>query len=356
MKAGLDVELPWGLNYGQLENIVNTNGGLTAHDIVERGDAHPGAEVPLQRRQAVGRRRAGLAEDPATATAAISATASHVDLARKAASRAWSCSRTTTACCPSRPRTKVAVLGAKVPYARAGGSPTPARTVDFAKDVRTAISASSRVFPDPSAERGALRRDPRRRPRVTVMKGSSAADAVNADFIVVVAGLTAQDEGEEYTKAGDRHELRSRRQADRLQVRDHPERPDRRSAALGKPMVVVLEGGSVIDMPWLANVPAVVMAWYPGQLGGLALGKLLWGQANFSGKLPITWESLDDYGTSSHGTSTRFGFYVGYKLFDNKGITPSSPSATVSATRRSSTAICSSDAATWARGPSCRSP
>ena len=58
-------------------------------------------------------------------------------------------------------------------------------------------------------------------------------------------------------------------------------------------MVVVLEGGSVIDMPWLSMVPAVVMAWYPGQVGGRALGDLLWGHRrrpyNFSGKLPFTW-------------------------------------------------------------------
>src|SRR5262249_16875310 len=33
VKAGLDVELPWGLNFSQLENIVNTNGGLTEADL-----------------------------------------------------------------------------------------------------------------------------------------------------------------------------------------------------------------------------------------------------------------------------------------------------------------------------------
>ncbi|MEO8000340.1 MAG: glycoside hydrolase family 3 C-terminal domain-containing protein, partial [Arenimonas sp.] len=60
-------------------------------------------------------------------------------------------------------------------------------------------------------------------------------------------------------------------------------------AARKKPMVVVLEGGSVIDMPWLDQVPAVVMAWYPGMSGGRALGELLFGDASFSGKLPITW-------------------------------------------------------------------
>jgi phage-related minor tail protein len=55
-------------------------------------------------------------------------------------------------------------------------------------------------------------------------------------------------------------------------------------AAIGKPMVVVLEGGSIIKMPWLASVPAVVMAWYPGQMGGRALGKLLFGEGEQLGK------------------------------------------------------------------------
>ena len=85
VKAGLDVELPWGLNYGQLENIVNSGGGLTTHDLVDRGLARAGAEVPLQRRQAVGQRRARLAEDPLRRRAESSATRGHVNLARKAA-------------------------------------------------------------------------------------------------------------------------------------------------------------------------------------------------------------------------------------------------------------------------------
>ena len=62
---------------------------------------------------------------------------------------------------------------------------------------------------------------------------------------------------------------------------------------MGKPMVVVLEGGSVIDMPWLANVPAVVMAWYPGSWAGARSGKLLFGDANISGKLPLSWPASE---------------------------------------------------------------
>ena len=39
---------------------------------------------------------------------------------------------------------------------------------------------------------------------ITVTQGNTAAAAADADFIVVVAGLTPEDEGEEYTGAGDR--------------------------------------------------------------------------------------------------------------------------------------------------------
>ena len=118
------------------------------------------------------------------------------------------------------------------------------------------------------------------------------AGAASADFVVVVAGLTPQDEGEEYTGAGDRTERHAPPRTPSHLGLDPKQNSGVQNAlitavaALGKPMVVVLEGGSVIDMPWLANVPAVVMAWYPGMVGGTALGQLLFGDANFSGKLP----------------------------------------------------------------------
>ena len=91
-------------------------------------------------------------------------------------------------------------------------------------------------------------------------------------------------------------------------------------------MVVVLEGGSVIDLPWLDAVPAVVMAWYPGQRGGPALAKLLWGQANFSGKLPFTWaKSVDQYDTWNGNGTTKFDYHVGYSWFDYKSREPLFP-------------------------------
>ena len=97
-------------------------------------------------------------------------------------------------------------------------------------------------------------------------------------------------------------------------------------------MVVVLEGGSVIDVPWLSQVPAVVMAWYPGQRGGEALADLLWGEVggvsyNFGGKLPFTWGHEQQYGDpfDTAGGTTTFDYYVGYRYFDDNHITPVFP-------------------------------
>lgn len=53
--------------------------------------------------------------------------------------------------------------------------------------------------------------------------------------------------------------------------------------------VAVIIGGSAMDLESIAkDAKSVVMAWYPGQEGGRAVTELLFGEKNFSGKLPIT--------------------------------------------------------------------
>ncbi|HZL28997.1 MAG TPA: beta-glucosidase BglX [Acidobacteriaceae bacterium] len=61
-------------------------------------------------------------------------------------------------------------------------------------------------------------------------------------------------------------------------------------AATGKPITLVLISGRPLDITWAStHIPAILQAWFPGVQGGTAIANLLFGDANPSGKLPITW-------------------------------------------------------------------
>jgi beta-glucosidase len=347
LNAGLDVELPWGLYYGQLESLLHT-GAITQGQL----DA-------ATRRVLYEKYRFNA--DPATgltglgtpvsiySDSRISCDQTHLALATKAALESMVLLKNDMGTLPISPAVKkVAVIGAAVPYTTNNGSPDmpTGGTVDFARDPRTGDLGSSRAFFDPAKAVGPFAGiQAAAPPGVTVVAGNTAADVpTDADVVVVVAGLTPQDEGEEYTLAADRStncinpnaclRLDAKQSSAAYQgLQDKLiQQVAQQAAASGKQMVVVLEGGSVIEMPWLSQIPALVMAWYPGQRGGEALADLLWGQVggvsyNFGGKLPFTWGHEQQYGDpfDTTGGTTTFDYYVGYRYFDQNGITPVFP-------------------------------
>jgi beta-glucosidase len=330
VKAGLDVELPWGLNYGQLINIINANGGLTKMDIDRSVARILEQKFRFNADPLMGNVGLGTPKTRYRNFRIVCDTA-HQALAEKAALKSMVLLKNDNNTLPIKNATKVAVLGARVPYrVTDGATQEGVRYVNFATDVTTGDLGSSRVFHDPEKGVGPFQGIKAAAPSgVEVVNPATVAEAADADFIVVMAGLTAQDEGEEYTKAGDRVDgfALDAKQRDPMYA-GLQNKLIADAAMLKKPMVVVLEGGSVISLPWLADVPAVVMAWYPGQRGGAALGKLLWGevggtQYNFGGKLPITWgSSVEQYPLFDGKGDTLHTYYVGYRYFDKNNMTP----------------------------------
>jgi beta-glucosidase len=98
--------------------------------------------------------------------------------------------------------------------------------------------------------------------------------AKNSDVAVVVVGI---HEGEFQDRAF-------------LSLPGDQEKLIQSIAATGKPVVVLMVGGSAITMEnWKEHADAIMMLWYPGDEGGYAVADVLLGKVNPSGKLPITF-------------------------------------------------------------------
>ena len=144
------------------------------------------------------------------------------------------------------------------------------------------------------------------------------ATVAAADAAVVVAGLTSADEGEGQITVGDRTMLGLPGGQDDMISS---------VAALNPRTIVVLEGGSAITMPWVDQVSAILMAWYPGEEGGQAIADLLFGDVNPSGKLPISFPvaEADLPPFDNVDLTVTYGYYHGYRWLDRNGTTPLFP-------------------------------
>jgi beta-glucosidase len=106
----------------------------------------------------------------------------------------------------------------------------------------------------------------------------------------------------------------------------------RRVRAVNPNVIVVLNNGGPLVMPWADQVPAILEAWYPGQEGGSALARILLGEVNPSGKLPDTIPfRLEDHASMANypgrNGEVRYeeGLMIGYRHFDHAGIAPHFP-------------------------------
>jgi beta-glucosidase len=114
-------------------------------------------------------------------------------------------------------------------------------------------------------------------PQENLMIEQAATAARAADVAVVVVSVPAAE-------GWDRSTLALPADQDRLIAA---------VAAANRRTVVVLNSSSAVTMPWLGKVGAVVESWYPGQTSGTALARVLFGDVNPSGKLPVTFPTSD---------------------------------------------------------------
>jgi beta-glucosidase len=160
---------------------------------------------------------------------------------------------------------------------------------------------------------------------VTDDPASAIADAESlvrhSDAAVIVAGT---EEGEFRDRA-------------RLSLPGHQEALIERVAATGKPVIVVLIGGSAVTMSrWLERVDAVLHAWFPGEEGGNAVADVLLGDYNPAGRLAVTFPVAegqlplhynhkptgrgDDYVDLTGQPLFPFGFGLSYTTFEYSGL------------------------------------
>jgi beta-glucosidase len=105
----------------------------------------------------------------------------------------------------------------------------------------------------------------------------------------------------------------------------------------GRPVVLVIMDGRPLALGWMADkIPAIVMAWKPGEEGGNAVADVLFGDYNPGGKLPVTFprsagqvpiyygirpsggksQFWGDYTDSPVTPQYEFGFGLSYTTFE----------------------------------------
>ena len=165
------------------------------------------------------------------------------------------------------------------------------------------------------------------KPSIDAERDAALVAAKQADVVIAFVGLSPELEGEEMPvhvegfDGGDRTSI---------ELPAVQQKMLEALAATGKPLVVVLMNGSALAVDWAKqNANAILEAWYPGEEAGTAIAKVLTGETNPAGRLPVTFyagtkdlPAFNDYSMGNrtyryfHGTSLwGFGYGLSYSTF-----------------------------------------
>lgn len=112
-------------------------------------------------------------------------------------------------------------------------------------------------------------------------------------------------------------------------------------AKTGVPVVLVLQNGRALSIPWAAkHVPAILEAWYPGEFGGCAIAETLFGDNNPAGRLSVTFpknvgqlpvfynhfpSKNNNYVDGDDSPQFVFGFGLSYTTFEYSHLNVTAP-------------------------------
>ncbi|HEY5183533.1 MAG TPA: glycoside hydrolase family 3 C-terminal domain-containing protein [Actinomycetes bacterium] len=230
----------------------------------------------------------------------------HHALARRASAEGTVLLKNDGGLLPLAPSARVAVVGefATVPrYQGAGSSLMNPHRVDDAFTAISALVGADRV----TYAAGYLRNRDEVQPALLDM---ARAEARDADVVLAFVGLPEAYE----TEGVDRAHLR---------LPDSHDALVRALVEVNPNVVVVLSNGAPVEMPWVAQVPAVVEAYLGGQAGGGAVADVLFGVAEPGGRLaetfPRRWSDnpVSALPTGPRQVEYRESLYVGYRYYDS---------------------------------------
>jgi beta-glucosidase len=146
----------------------------------------------------------------------------------------------------------------------------------------------------------------------------AVALARDADAAVVVVGTTERIESEGFDRAS-------------LALPGRQDDLVRAVAAANPRTIAVVNAGGPVELPWRDAVPAVLLAWFPGQEFGAALADVLLGAREPGGRLPTSWGAraadvpvLDTRPVDGALTYAE-GLDIGYRAWARAGVAPAYP-------------------------------
>jgi beta-glucosidase len=334
VNAGMDVEMPGGqpmrdwLKKPETQKAGNGSGWLAPEKVLPEISSGKISTATIDDNVASILRVifvSGQFDNPPTKTSELDTPPQRI-LARKAATESIVLLKNSDNLLPlnSSQIHSVVVIGPNAAVARTGGGGsslvTPKYSISPLKGIQDRAGQSVKVSyalgvsmegEDPSKDTPEAQ---------TRLRNDAVDAAAKADAAIIVVGRSPALESEDFD----------------IKSLDLPSGQDDLIKAVAKAnkntVVVINAGGPLVMSRWIGQVPAVLDLWYGGQEGGNAIADVLFGNANPSGKLPVSfvkqWKdspAYEHYPGENLQVDYAEGIYVGYRYFDKQKIEPLFP-------------------------------